>query len=134
VDWRSGSGGILWLLELAESYPNEIHADFRSRYHISFEDVGGEVSWREAIYLTNMLLMDPESWLQKSKNGWKHPASYEWMLLAELVDITIRANSKKKTKPIQRPWPDENQSKIGGSTKLSKADVLNRLKKMNPKE
>lgn len=131
--WRI-CGGILWLLEVAESHPQEIYADFRSLYNISFEDVGKTISWKEAIYLTSILLINPESWLQKAKNGWKHPASYEWMMLADLIDVTIRANSKKKTKPVQRPWPDPNQSKIGGNKKQSRADVLKKLKRMNPKE
>jgi len=133
LDWRHFSGGILWLLELAESHPSEIRADFRSRYNISWDDVGSTISWLEALHLVNMLLQDPASWLQASKSGWKYPVSQEWMLLAELFDLTHQVNSKNKVKPLVRPWPDPKAQRLGNA-KHSRADILRNLDRMNKKE
>lgn len=133
MDRRNFCGGILWLLELAESHPSEIRADFRSRYNISWDDVGSTVSWLEALHLVNMLIRDPSSWVQASKNGWKYPVSNEWMLLAELFDLTHQVNSKNKVKPLVRPWPDPNSKRVGNA-KHSRADILRNLDRMNKKE
>ena len=133
MDWRNFCGGILWLLEIAESHPSEIRADFRSRYNLSWDDVGKTVSWLEALHLTNMLMRDPASWVQASKNGWKYPVSQEWMLLAELFDLTHQINSKNKVKPLARPWPDPNSKRVG-KAQHSRADVLRNLDRMNKKE
>lgn len=53
--------------------------------------------------------------------------------MAELFDLTHQVNSKKKIKPLQRPWPDAN-TKRSGKTNHSRADVLRNLERMNPKE
>lgn len=67
-------------------------------------------------------------------NDWKYPVSYEWMIIAELVDLTMAVNSKNgKAKPIDRPWPVAGQQRIG-KTQLSRDEVISRLEKMNPKE
>jgi hypothetical protein len=66
-------------------------------------------------------------------NDWKYPVTHEWILLAELFDLNHQANSKKKIKPLQRPWPDAN-TKRSGRTKHSRADVIRNLERMNPKE
>lgn len=71
--------------------------------------------------------------LQAAKNGWKHPVSYEWMLAAELFDLTTAINSKKKVKPFTRPWPDPKAIRSGKSLQ-SRPDVLRNLERMNPKE
>ena len=133
MDRRNFCGGILWLLELAESHPSEIRADFRSLYNISWDDVGSTISWLEALHLTKMLIRDPKSWVQAAKSGWKYPVSQEWMLLAELFDLTHQINSKNKVKPLARPWPDPHSQRIG-KAELSRADILRNLDRMNQKE
>ena len=77
-----------------------------------------KVSWSEAAHLFSILLRDPESWLCAAYNGWKHPVSREWMLLAEQVDLTIRLNKKKGSpfKPLPRPWPAEGSARVGRTT------------------
>lgn len=95
--------------------------------------MGERISWREAIHLVAVLFRDPSSWLQAAHNGWSYPVSHEWMLMAELFDLTHQVNSKKKIKPLQRPWPDPN-TKRAGKTNHSRADVLRNLDRMNPKE
>jgi len=80
-----------------------------------------------------MLLQDPASWVQASKSGWKYPVSQEWMLLAELFDLTHQVNSKNKVKPLVRPWPDPKAQRLGNA-KHSRADILRNLDRMNKKE
>lgn len=134
MDWWRTSGGILRLLEFAEKHPGEIRADFRSQFGISFEEAGDTYSWVEAIYLFAALLKDPSSRSQAAHNDWKYPVSYEWMIISQLVDLTIAVNSKKgKAKPIEKPWKTEAKNKIGGST-LSREEVIRRLESMNNKE
>jgi hypothetical protein len=124
-------GGILWLLEVGEKFPAEIRADFRSLYGLSFESVGKECSWVEGVHLTLMLLKNPESWLQAAHNDWKYPVSHEWMMLAELFDLTHKGLSKK-AKPLKRPWKSANENTIGKPTR-SRAVIEARLGKMNPR-
>jgi hypothetical protein len=120
-------------LELAEAHPAEIRADFRTQFHISFDDVGKTVSWIETIYLVSMLMRNPESWLQAAHNDWKYPVDHNYMMLAELFDLTMRANSKNKPKPMPRPWPDANTQRVGKPVH-SREDVLRNLERMNPKK
>lgn len=67
-------------------------------------------------------------------NGWKHPASFEWMMLAQLTDITLAVNSKNPPKPVQRPWPEQGAKRIGGDTTIPQAEVRKILDAMRPKE
>lgn len=128
-------GGICKLLELADAHPSEIRADFRSKFGLSWDDVGVTVSWVEAAHLVNVLLRDPESWLQAAHNGWSYPVPRVWELLAHLIDITLQINSKKgnKPKPLKRPWPDPGKKKVGRSGQ-DRARVLAHLERMNPRE
>jgi hypothetical protein len=78
-------------------------------------------------------MRNPASWLQSVHAGWKYPVSQEWMLIAELFDLTHQVNSKSKIKPLTRPWPDPNAQRFG-KTKQSRADILRNLDQMNKKE
>lgn len=133
MDAGCAHGGIVRVLELAEAHPAEIRADFRTQYNCSFDDVGTSITWIEAIYLVSVLMRNPQSWLQAAHNGWKHPVDNNWMLLAELFDLTMRANSKNKPKPLPRPWPDQNSERVGKTTH-SRESILRNLERMNPKE
>lgn len=77
-------------------------------------------------------MRNPESWLQAAANGWKHPVDHNWMVLAELFDLTLRANSKNKPKPLPRPWKDANTEKVGKPIHSREA-ILRNLESMNPK-
>jgi len=133
MDTGRTRGGILRVLELAESHPAEIRADFRTQYNCSFDDVGGSITWIEAIYLVSVLMRNPQSWLQAAHNGWKYPVDHNWMVTAELFDLTLRANSKNKPKPMPRPWPDQNSERVGKPVH-SRDAILRNLERMNPKE
>jgi hypothetical protein len=116
-----------------QSYPKEIAYDFRSRFQISFFELGKSVSWAEVILLTASLMNDPSSHLQAAVNKWKHPVSYEWIVSAHIFDLLAMANSKKKPKPYPTPWPNKGKTRLGSRNK-SRADVINALRKMNPKD
>lgn len=134
MDWWGTTGGILRLLELQEAHPSEFAYDFRSRFNLSFEDIGTKVSYMEAIYLVAVLMRDPSSWLQGAYNGWKHPASMEWIVSTQIYDLLAIVNSKQKPKPYPMPWPDTNKKKLGSNKKQDSRTVLAKLERMNPKE
>lgn len=129
--WYPGS---LKVLELLQDHPRELAYDFRSKFHLSIQDIGGAVSLYEAALLIGMLLQQTDSWLQAALSDWKHPVSREWLVLAHTYDLLAAVNSKNKPKPYPTPWPDENVKRIGGKAKQSNADVLRHLETMNPKE
>ena len=128
------AGGIQRLLDLIESHPREIAYDFRSRFNLSIFEIGKTVGWKEATYLASSLLNEPTSHLQAAVNKWKHPVSYEWIVLSHVFDLLAMANSKNKPKPYPTPWPREGRSRIGSPKNLSRAEVIKALRKMNPKD
>lgn len=127
------TGGIARLLELIEEHPAEFAYDFRARFHLSAEDIGISISYREACLLTTILLRDPDSWLQAKQAGWKYPVSREWIVAAHTYDLTARVNSKNKPKPYPNPFPERDTARVGKTTK-TRAEVRKILDWMNPKE
>jgi hypothetical protein len=79
-------------------------------------------------------MANPNSQLQAVINNWKHPVSYEWILLSHIFDLLASANSKKKPKPYPTPWPNPNTSRLKPSQAQNRNDVLEQLRRMNPKE
>jgi hypothetical protein len=60
--------------------------------------------WWETLHLVRCLAADPSSHVAAAVAGWTHPWPFEAWLLADLVDVFIRANSKRGTaKPYPRP-------------------------------
>lgn len=130
--WR---GGSLKLRELIEEHPSELAYDFRSKFNISIEDIGGDVSLKEAAMLTGMLLRDTTSWLQAARNDWQYPVSREWLVASHTFDLLAMANSGKgkKPKPYPTPFANKNITKTGKTTR-SFEEVRRILDWMNPKE
>lgn len=85
------------------------------------------VSFDELYLLVQVLAKDPSSWLQAALHDWKHPASYEWIMLANLYDAYANVNSKNKHKPVQRPWPSAGETKIGTARRDAR-DILTKAK------
>ena len=133
MDTGRTNGGILKLRELIEEHPAEFAYDLRSRFHLSIDDIGSSITWLEAVYLVAVLLKDPTSWLQASRNGWDFPVSREWMVAAHHYDLVHAINSKKRPKPYPTPWPDPSKTRIG-KTRESVDAVKRKLAKMNPEE
>ena len=64
-----------------------------------------------------MLLQRPDSFFHAKVAGWKFPVSAEWMRLTDLVDVQRQRGSKKRVKPLPRPWPDKTVVRKGGKGK-----------------
>jgi hypothetical protein len=130
LDSGSVTPGIERLLELEEEHTTALYSDFRRRYSVGFDEVGRSISWREATHLVEALTLDPGSMLAVSLGGWKHPASYEWMALANIYDLTLRLNSKKGN-TMDRPW-ENISSRIAPSRVRTRDEIDSILNKMNP--
>lgn len=133
MDSGRSSGGICKLLEIIEEQPAELAYDFRTKFQLSIFDIGGSVTWLEAVLLTNVLLRETDSWTQAVKSDWKYPVSREWIVQAHTFDIHAKVNSKGKPKPYPAPWPEVNTNKIGAAGQ-SRNRVRKLLDLMNPKE
>jgi len=135
VDRRRTRGGILKLRELIEEHPAELAYDFRSRFGLSFQEIGKSITYLEAILLVSVLMRDPSSWIVATHSGWEYPVSREWIVNSHTYDLLAMANSGKgkKPKPYPNPFPDKSQVR-SGKTDLSRIEVLAVLNKMNPKE
>ena len=67
----------------------------------------GEVDWPEAIALTRELCRDSSSHVCASLAEWDYPLSREALILADLADLFIQANTDRKRgkpKPYPRPF------------------------------
>jgi hypothetical protein len=134
LDTRSADGGSLKLRELIWEHTSEFAYDFRTKFGLSYLEIGATITWLEVMHLVSMLLRDPTSWLQTAVRGWKHPVDYEWIVAANTFDLLARANSgKKKPKPYPTPWAVK-EDKLRPKYKQSRSDVIAKLKLMNPKE
>lgn len=91
---------------MIEEHPAPLTYDLRVRFGLSLRDLGDVVPWDESVWLVEELLTDPSSHLVVAVNGWDHPVSREWVVLAQLVDA-VGVAWLKGTKPWPRPWPDE---------------------------
>lgn len=134
MDARCTSGGICKLRELIDEHPAELAYDFRSKFGLSYQQIGFEINLLEACLLVAMLLRDPSSWLQAKVNDWKFPVTPEWMITANLLDVTVAVNSKGKPKPMERPWPSTDINRIGGNTKHDQNKIREVLDSLRIKE
>lgn len=126
-------GGILKLRELAETHPAELAYDFRTRFNLSFQEIGHTVTWLEAVYLVAVLMRDTSSWLCAAYSDWKYPVTREWIVSAHTYDLHARVNSKQKPRPYPNPFPSNDVQRTGKTDK-SFAEVRAILDRMNPKE
>lgn len=128
VQGRAGRPGkIRQLVGLIDEHTDAIAYDWRTRFGLPIESVfTGGMSWAEAWSLAIQLLTDPTSHLFAAVAEWKHPASHEFRVLADLYDatVTIAAGKKgrSKVKPYGRPWrrPDDPHR---SSTQLPAATI-----------
>lgn len=111
--------GSLTLLRIAQEHRPALEYDWRARFGLMF-DPGGTTSWGESIRLCQVLLGDSTSQVAASVAGWAYPASREHLALADLYDVTVRANSKRhaKVNAYPRPW-DKPKATTWGRTRLS---------------
>lgn len=133
MDSGSAAGGILKLRELIEEHPAEVAYDFRTRFALSFEDIGQTITWMEAVLLMSVLTKDPSSWFGSARMGWEYPVSREWILLAHTYELQVGIATRKAPKPYPSPWKSDNQNQLGKRNQR-RDHVLAKLEQMNPKE
>lgn len=105
---RGEPGGIAALLDWHRQHRAAFDYDWRSRFGIPFDATTYGEAWR----LTQQLLRDPSSHVAAAIAGWEHPVSAEWLVLADLYDLTMAVNAKKGTaKAYPRPWRDRSKSR-----------------------
>jgi hypothetical protein len=98
-------------------------------------EIGTSIGWEESLALVTMIAQDTNTYTHAKLLKWKYPVSREYLAMADLYDLTVRINSKKKDiKPYPRPFKYEKEktNKIGNVEKLSKEEVLKKLRLMNP--
>jgi hypothetical protein len=108
--------------------------DFRHKFNLGIYDIGKSVTWLEAIQLTSVLLRDPSSWTQAVKNNWDYPVDRNWIIASHSYDLLAMVNSKKKPKPYPTPWPDPNINRLKPNKAQNRFQVIDKLKRMNPKD
>lgn len=86
------------------------------------------MGWGEAVRLVGVLSQDPSTQLAASLNDWQAPRSPEWLVLADLFDVFVQANSKRRQNPYPRPFRDPSDKHRGSTTRprAEVIDILNR--------
>lgn len=130
MDSRSWPGGSIKVREIISDHPSETAYDFRSRFGVSYLEIGRSVTYLEAAHLISILVQQSDSWLCSALAKWKYPVTNEWTVLVNTYDLLAQINSKKKPKPYPRPWKSNGASKLGG-TGQPRSEVIDRLNQMN---
>jgi len=86
---------------------------------MGLHEVPDAMPWGEAWRLTQVLADDPSSHVAAAVAGWTHPATREWLALADLVDVYVGAHARKgSTATYPRPWSKRERA-IGAGTSMS---------------
>lgn len=97
-------------------HPAEFAVTFR-RMGVSVGQVGGDVSWREAVDLTMGALGDTSTPLFAAFKGWAFPASFP-----ELVQISAAAGDQRHADRLM-PWVLGEQAREREARAVSVSDV-----------
>lgn len=94
--------------------------DFRATYGYSPFDVPSKVGWPEALLNFEMIKHLPQSYLavELSEGKVTRPYSLAEVPLHNMLDVLIASNSKKKPKPVARPW-NSGKKKIGKAVPMA---------------
>lgn len=108
-----GVGGRAGLRRLASEHPDEFLTELH-RLGIRVHEIGTVWSFTEVDALLRVRAREPDSWLFAAVNGWRYPVSREWMMLADLYDLTGKAAAGRRwKKSYPRPWPKDGAKKFG---------------------
>jgi hypothetical protein len=120
---RGPPGKIRGVLRLIEQHPAALAYDFRARFGLPITSVfDGRMGWEEAWQLVQELAADPTSHLAAAVAGWDHPMSREALILADLFDLTVAANTDKRRRGRSKSYPRPFKRK-GASTRSAKPTV-----------
>lgn len=133
MDGGCSAGGIVQLCRVAAEHFTPLAADLRSEFSVSLWDLGSSLTLPELWHLVSALTDDPSSRLYVSIAENKHRVSREWIVLADIYDVLVAANSKRRAKPYPRPWPDATQKRLGGkkTTRRTAGEVRAILRPLN---
>jgi len=84
------------------------------------------MGFEEAWMLIQQLVADPSSHLGAAHAGWDYPINREAMVLADLWDLTVAANTDKKkglAKPYPRPFERKGASKKSARPTVSQSQI-----------
>ena len=112
VEGRGDGPPILTLLEAVEAHRGAFEYDWLNRFGVRF-DPPHTTGWGESWRLYLILGGDPSSQVCAALAGWNHPAGRDVLALADLFDVTARANFKKP-RPYPRPWDERPKTKGTG--------------------
>lgn len=71
------------------------------------------MGYGEAYRLLTLLAADPSSQTGAALQGWSHPASREFLALADSYDLAAAVASKRRPKPYPRPWESKDRRTFG---------------------
>lgn len=61
-------------------------------------------------------MLEPGSHTSAAVSEWRHPASMEWLIAADLYDVFVAANTQRGKRPeYPRPW-QVIKSRLGKAT------------------
>lgn len=98
------AGGIEALADLIRQHRGAFEYDWRTRFHLPLTSIPADMGWDEALRMLKILAEDPTSYVAAALSKWQHPATWELLALADLIDVQVRSKSKRKPKAYRRPW------------------------------
>jgi hypothetical protein len=102
---RRHAGGIVALAELFGEHRGAFEYDWRTRFGLPLTAVPSDMGWDEALRMLKILSKDPSSHVQAALAKWQFPTSWEYIALADLIDLQAkRTKWRKQPKPYRRPW------------------------------
>ncbi|MGL5910664.1 MAG: hypothetical protein ACRCZP_11725 [Phycicoccus sp.] len=117
------AGGIRGLVDLIDGHADAFAYDWRTRFGVAIEDVGGPVmAWGEALRLTRVLMTDPSSQVATSVAQITGTRSREWLLLADIFDLLHTVNARRRTRPY--PRPGDRPRRVGNTGNRTREEVL----------
>lgn len=100
-----GAGGIAGLVQLIERHRGAFEYDWRTRFGLPLSAVPEFMDWGEALRLVKILGADPSSQIGAAVSGWEFAATWEYLAIADLIDLQrVRTKWRKKPGPYRRPW------------------------------
>lgn len=99
------AGGIEALADLIRQHRGAFEYDWRTRFGMPISAIPGDMAWDEALRMLKILGDDPTSQVAAALSKWAFPASWDYIALADLIDVqTSKVKWRRKPKSYRRPW------------------------------
>jgi hypothetical protein len=105
-----------------------VRYDFRHRLGLALEDVGGRVTFGEAIDLVDQLIREAGTHTHASVNGWSFPMTNaeRSAQIHALAFLNVHRDVKKHPKPFELPWPWPERDAVTDDERKSLTAQLDR--------